>query len=391
MSVTAKIKQLLCPENISYSILWTIVVLIPVVQQVVNIFDGSSAEIHWEDMYLYWLNCGLLMSLFLLHNIVLLPRLLLRQKTWLYIITVVCSAVVVLIMIDTSNFAHNGDRPFREDRMHFREQEQRPDMGAYHNEMRHHIDRPHIHDKPPKPPMFLMHRMGPMIPIVLVTILMIIANIAIKLFFRNIEDKARLKELEYQSIHSELQYLKYQINPHFFMNTLNNIHALVDIDSEKAKDTIVELSKLMRYVLYETERRFISLAKEIAFLNHYIELMHIRYPEEYLEIKVDMVEDTRNIMIPPLLFISFVENAFKHGVSYRHRSSIEISIHTDETNMTFRCSNSINTQMSDQYHGIGLTNIQKRLHLLYNDRYTLSIEEKDERFVVILVLPILNS
>ena len=79
-----------------------------------------------------------------------------------------------------------------------------------------------------------------------------------------------MKELEHNNLQTELDYLKYQINPHFFMNTLNNIHALVDIDTEKAKQTIVELSRLMRYVLYESNNRLISLSKELQFLNHYI-------------------------------------------------------------------------------------------------------------------------
>ena len=93
-------------------------------------------------------------------------------------------------------------------------------------------------------------------------------NIAIKLFFKSFRDEEMLKELEHQRLQSELQYLKYQINPHFFMNTLNNIHALVDIDTGKAKSTIVELSKLMRYVLYEASNKTILLSREVHFLKN---------------------------------------------------------------------------------------------------------------------------
>ena len=98
-------------------------------------------------------------------------------------------------------------------------------------------------------------------------------NVAIKLLFKSMRDEEALKELEHQHLQSELQYLKYQINPHFFMNTLNNIHALVDMDAGKAKRTIVELSKLMRYVLYEASNRTILLSREIQFLDNYIALM----------------------------------------------------------------------------------------------------------------------
>ena len=103
-------------------------------------------------------------------------------------------------------------------------------------------------------------------------------NIAVKLFFKSFRDEEMLKELEHQRLQSELQYLKYQINPHFFMNTLNNIHALVDIDTGKAKSTIVELSKLMRYVLYEASNKTILLLREVQFLENYVTLMSLRYP-----------------------------------------------------------------------------------------------------------------
>ena len=134
-----------------------------------------------------------------------------------------------------------------------------------------------------------------------------------------------MKELEHNNLQTELDYLKYQINPHFFMNTLNNIHALVDIDTEKAKQTIVELSRLMRYVLYESNNRLISLSKELQFLNHYIELMRIRYTDK-VRIYVSFPTDTGEVQVPPLLFVSFVENAFKHGVSYQHASFVSVCL-----------------------------------------------------------------
>ena len=155
----------------------------------------------------------------------------------------------------------------------------------------------------------------------LIALLMFSFNIAVKLFFKSVRDQEAMKELEHNNLQTELDYLKYQINPHFFMNTLNNIHALVDIDTEKAKQTIVELSRLMRYVLYESNNRLISLSKELQFLNHYIELMRIRYTDK-VRIDVSFPTDTGEVQVPPLLFVSFVENAFKHGVSYQHASFV---------------------------------------------------------------------
>ena len=115
-------------------------------------------------------------------------------------------------------------------------------------------------------------------------------------------DEEALKELEHQHLQSELQYLKYQINPHFFMNTLNNIHALVDMDAGKAKRTIVELSKLMRYVLYEASNRTILLSREIQFLDNYIALMKLRYTGR-VRIECCMPDEVPEVQIPPLLFL----------------------------------------------------------------------------------------
>ena len=155
--------------------------------------------------------------------------------------------------------------------------------------------------------------------IILSAILLVGFNLTIRFFLKSLHDEEMLKELEHQHLESELQYLKYQLNPHFFMNTLNNIHALVDIDSEKAKRTIIELSKLMRYVLYEANKSQISLEREIQFLENYIALMKLRYTER-LTIYTDFPIIVPRVQIPPLLFISLLENAFKHGVSYREDS-----------------------------------------------------------------------
>ena len=223
-----------------------------------------------------------------------------------------------------------------------------------------------------------------------IAFLMVGFNIAIKLFFKSFRDEEMLKELEHQRLQSELQYLKYQINPHFFMNTLNNIHALVDIDTGKAKSTIVELSKLMRYVLYEASNKTILLSREVQFLKNYIALMSLRYTNK-VSIQMDFPAEVPEVQIPPLLFVSFVENAFKHGVSYRSESFIHVLMQLDEGNrLSFRCSNSNNGSADEQHHGIGLENIRKRLRLLFGNDYTLSITEEEHKFDVLLIIPLLE-
>ena len=209
-------------------------------------------------------------------------------------------------------------------------------------------------------------------------------------FLKSLRDDEMLKDLERQRLESELQYLKYQLNPHFFMNTLNNIYALVDLNTEQAKKTIIELSKLMRYVLYEANKNQISLEHEIQFLENYIALMKLRYIDN-LNIRTEFPVVVPCVQIPPLLFISLLENAFKHGVSYQEPSFIEVRIELADEGVIFNCKNSKHTHAhKDAYHGIGIDNIKKRLHLLYGNNYTFTTNESENCFEVLLIIPFLS-
>lgn len=209
-------------------------------------------------------------------------------------------------------------------------------------------------------------------------------------FLKSLRDDEMLKDLERQRLESELQYLKYQLNPHFFMNTLNNIYALVDLNTEQAKKTIIELSKLMRYVLYEANKNQISLEHEIQFLENYIALMKLRYINN-LNIRTEFPVVVPCVQIPPLLFISLLENAFKHGVSYQEPSFIEVRIELADEGVIFNCKNSKHTHAhKDAYHGIGIDNIKKRLHLLYGNNYTFTTNERENCFEVLLIIPFLS-
>ena len=209
-------------------------------------------------------------------------------------------------------------------------------------------------------------------------------------FLKSLRDDEMLKDLERQRLESELQYLKYQLNPHFFMNTLNNIYALVDLNTEQAKKTIIELSKLMRYVLYEANKNQISLEHEIQFLENYIALMKLRYIDN-LNIRTEFPVVVPCVQIPPLLFISLLENAFKHGVSYQEPSFIEVRIELADEGVIFNCKNSKQTHAhKDAYHGIGIDNIKKRLHLLYGNNYTFTTNESENCFEVLLIIPFLS-
>ncbi len=191
---------------------------------------------------------------------------------------------------------------------------------------------------------------------------------------------------------TELSFLKHHISPHFFMNTLNNIHALVDIDREEAKNAIIKLSHMMRYLLYESDIQKVSLRKEIDFINSYIELMRLRYDEYNLKVETEYPDNADTVTVPSSLFLSFIENAFKYGVHPRIRSVIKISLSVSAQNdrLTFRVVNSLwdVTPNLTESTGIGLENVRKRLDLIYRDSYTLDIGSADNLYEVPLTIPV---
>jgi LytS/YehU family sensor histidine kinase len=194
------------------------------------------------------------------------------------------------------------------------------------------------------------------------------------------------KELEKEKLNSELAFLKNQISPHFFFNTLNNIYSLIGINAEDSQKAVLKLSKLMRYLLYESEKGDSKLSTEIEFMNNYIDLMKLRMNEK-VALNVSLPADYDDRSIPPLLFIPFIENAFKHGISYREKSFIEISFLVTPDSLSFRCANSLfkSRDESDSGHsGIGLENVRKRLGLLFPGKHDLKINKTDSEFEVLL-------
>ena len=202
------------------------------------------------------------------------------------------------------------------------------------------------------------------------------------------QNEKKRKELEKEKLNSELAFLKNQVSPHFFFNTLNNIYSLIEIDKTEAQASVHKLSKLMRYLLYESESGFTSLGAEIDFLRNYIDLMKLRLSTK-VKLTVALPDHDLDLSIPPLLFIPFVENAFKHGVSYREKSFIDIQINVINQKITMVVRNSIgkSSHEEDEYHsGIGLENVKKRLNLLYPDNYDLNINEDSSVYEVSLKL-----
>ncbi len=193
------------------------------------------------------------------------------------------------------------------------------------------------------------------------------------------------KELEKQRLISELSFLKSQVNPHFLFNSLNGIYALAIKKSDKTPDAIIQLSDLMRHMLYESDKEKVELAKETEYLRNYIQLQRLRLPAE-VKMHFDVEGDVQGKMIAPMLFIPFIENAFKHGVDTKG-GNIQIKLQVKGNTLSFDMMNQISgAQNKDAVSGIGLTNVRKRLDLLYANRYKLETKESNGNFVVHLHL-----
>jgi len=224
----------------------------------------------------------------------------------------------------------------------------------------------------------------------IISILVVAAGTAFKMVTQWLNEESRRKDLEKEQLKTELALLRHQVSPHFFMNTLNNIHALIDINAEDAKNTIIQLSTMMRYLLYDTAHGQTTLKKEIEFIESYITLMKLRFPKDVV-INLEVPTLTNDIQIPPMLFISFLENAFKHGVSYQSQSYVSFKFELFDGRLKCDIKNSKhkNNDLKDtSISGIGLTNIKKSLDLLYGKDYTLNILDDEKDFEIQLNIPV---
>lgn len=335
-------------ENLLYLLVWSAIILVPVL----NSQMLSELHVNLDEAWIVWRQIIPYMVIFLVHNHLIAPRYLLKKRYALYLLTNVIFVTIVFVIIDfyQMNIGH---------------------VSLYGSFTNHEVYWN-----------------------ILFALFMNGTNGGIKLLYQSLLDEQQLLRLKEENLRAEMTSLKYQINPHFFMNTLNNIHALIDIDTEAAKSAVIDLSKMMRYVLYDSEREMISLSDDLQFLRNYIELMRIRYTD-HVQITIDAPQTLpEKVAIPPLLLIVFVENAFKHGVSYNHPSYIHISLFYADEKLTAIISNSRNPQPTSptRQGGIGLENVRKRLDLLYGPHgYSLDICQEEERYTVKLVIPTLHA
>ncbi len=204
--------------------------------------------------------------------------------------------------------------------------------------------------------------------------------------------RRKLKQLEQEKMKAELELLKSQVNPHFLFNTLNNLYGLTIEGNKAAPEVILQLSSLLRYTIYEGKKEFVKLKDEINYLDHYIHLQGIRHRSNLaIDFKKD-IED-RELEIVPLLFVTLLENAFKHGVETKPKTPfVSIDLLHKKDQLTFRVKNNYNPEFRTESDGQGLDNLKKRLKLQYPSHHSLELaEEKDSIFVSTLTLDLRNA
>lgn len=378
-------------EHTIYTAIWAMLYASPVINIYTRMAGNPRITFSWTEILHAWEYTSTWLVMFAIHNFLLLPLLLRKRKTGTYL----CLSFLILL---TGMFITYLNRPMHKNQYKTRmEAEWKADSLAYErvaavrlgdgrycspqNPMRRKpLDFQPIDPLPMLGPGELVAFFG--------GLLLMGMNLGVKLYFMSQRDRERQKIIDQRNLEQQMEYLKYQVNPHFFMNTLNNIHALVDIDPERAKTTIVELSKMMRHILYEGSKKLIPLTREVEFLNLYVQLMRLRYTRK-VHINVDVPPQLPELKLPPLMLIIFVENAFKHGISYREESFIDIKLRVENKRLLFSCCNSKPTQVqrTNEKGGMGLQNVRQRLELLYDDDYTLDINDGEKTYEVKLDIP----
>ncbi len=350
-------------ELVIYGILWGLVfLLVPAVIILQGLSNDPSFQV--KELFRIWLRILPFFLLFFVHDLFVAPLLLEKRKAGLYAV-----AVAVLLIVFGGYIWNSRPVP--------------PELPLS-------LERPDEGRKSPPPggerrPSGRMP-LTPELMRFMLGLLMLGVNLGVKFFLKAQRSERMMQQMKAENLEHQLETLRYQINPHFFMNTLNNIHALVDIDPEQAKASIEEFSKLMRFLLYEGDRPTIPLTTELEFLRHYIALMKIRYADS-VHIDLSLPEEAPGAEVPPLVFASFVENAFKHGISYERPSFIRVAVTLEDGKIAFKCVNSRQGEEQVRSHGVGLANVRGRLDLLYGNRYTLHIDQGSEWYDILLLLP----
>ncbi len=361
-------------ENIVYLIVWLIVFIFPI------ILSSRDGIIDWNKVQHEWVRFSQYFIIFLINNYLLFKYF--NKKNYLKYFTLIFLTILAISFlgvfknllfevndIPRPNRPHGGGGP----------------RGGFPGG-------PQPGGPPPRgdQPRSLNPMVNNIFYSFFISILVVGLNNAVKIAISWAKDRRNFELLQQENLKNELALLRHQISPHFFMNTLNNIHALIDYDKDIAKNSVVKLSKLMRVLLYESNNDGFTLKKEISFIGDYIELMRIRVNEN-VKIEFTYPDEIPLVKIPPLLFISYVENAFKHGIKAMGESFIHIDLQIEDNYLITKIENSKanSIEIVEQVDRIGLSNSQKRLDLLYKDNHEFNIHETDATYEVNIKIPLL--
>ncbi len=380
----AKNKNILkLTEVLLISFVWLVLLAAPI------LFREDDNQFEWSSIMRPMETFIPLLFIFLINRFLLVPKLLFKKGALLYVLSVIGMIAVLTIgsYFFHLNFVQRQIPPPHEINDHRRPEALNPP----HERDDFYRDPPPERkgiNRPPNKMPETARPMPPYINLLIFSLLLVGFDTGLRVSFRLGETERAKAKLEKENIGSQLAFLRNQVSPHFFMNTLNNIHSLIDIDSEEAKESIIRLSKLMRHLLYESEIDSIPVKKEFDFIKNYVDLMKLRFSDK-VRIKLQLPSQLPDKTIPPLLFTSYLENAFKHGISYEKPSIIDISFSIASDKLTFEIKNSNQDNIEENEHsGIGIENSRKRLDLIYGDKYLLKIENLKDEHKVSLTIPL---
>ncbi len=352
------LKKIFSIEGTVLAFVWILLFSIPL------LFGFASNGINWDQVFRIWKENAFLLGAFLIHHYILLPKYFFSGKRVLYFASAIVLVIALCGIVYLTSHPMQAMVPVNTI----------PPDSSFGPGYR----------PRPKP--------GPMIPsfanMLIMSVLILGFDTGLAISMRWVDTKQKQTELEKENTKNKLAFLRTQISPHFFLNTLNNIHVLIDVDTEEAKTAVIKLSRLMSYLLYDSQGEKIALSKEITFVENYVELMRLRYPEK-VDIILDIPDNLPPVDLPPLLFISFIENAFKHGISYQNESFIHIRFAIEKQTLWFSIKNSKHKAACEKEKGgIGIENSKNRLALLYGDKHILHITENENQYDIKMGIPI---
>ncbi len=318
-----------------------------------TVVEASYKGEYWEAFYFELMNLPMRLIVVYFNYFVLLPRLLLQGKVLRYFVYTIMTLVLAgfiqrIVNYEALTFLNPGMK----------------DYGIW------------------LPYKFLQSSIIIASPLIFI--------IGVSVIWKVAELQRRTKSLENEKLQSELKYLKSQINPHFLFNTLNNIYGLSLENSKKTPELILKLSDFLSFSLYESNQQRITLEKEISLMNDFIELEKSRF-EDRVKVQSTIPENVKNIMIPPLILVPFVENAFKHSLKNETEiATIAIKLNVNDEVLQFVVKNSKPKSIINlnEKNGLGLKNMRKRLDILYDENYSLEISDQNETYEIELKINI---